>query len=70
LTSNQLHALPESTSDNAKAVIAIMEQEAQPMDFDALIRQSKMDAGLMMQVLMELELYGCVENREGLYCRC
>ena len=70
LASNQLHALPESTSDNAKAVIAIMEQEAQPMDFDALIRQSKMDAGLMMQVLMELELYGCVENREGLYCRC
>ena len=70
LVSNQVHALPESTSDNAKAVIAIMEQEAQPMDFDALIRQSKMDAGLMMQVLMELELYGCVENREGLYCRC
>jgi DNA processing protein len=70
LVSNQLHALPESTSDNAKAVIVIMEKEAQPMDFDALIRQSKMDAGLMMQVLMELELYGCVENREGLYCRC
>ncbi|WP_369920036.1 DNA-processing protein DprA [Marinomonas polaris] len=70
LVSNQVHALPESTSDSAKAVIVIMEQEAQPMDFDALIRQSKMDAGLMMQVLMELELYGCVENREGLYCRC
>jgi DNA processing protein len=70
LVSNPLHALPESTSDNAKAVIVIMEKEAQPMDFDALIRQSKMDAGLMMQVLMELELYGCVENREGLYCRC
>ncbi|PYF80445.1 DNA processing protein [Marinomonas alcarazii] len=70
LVSNQLRALPESTSENAKAVIAMMEQEAQPMDFDALIRQSKMAAGLMMQVLMELELYGCVENREGLYCRC
>lgn len=70
LASNPFRDLPESTSDNAKVVIVIMEQEAQPMDFDALIRQSKMDAGLMMQVLMELELYGCVENREGLYCRC
>ncbi|RBP85136.1 DNA-protecting protein DprA [Marinomonas rhizomae] len=70
LAINPLQAVPESTSDNAKAVIVIMEQEAQPMDFDALIRQSQMDAGLMMQVLMELELYGCVENREGLYCRC
>ncbi|NLQ17106.1 DNA-protecting protein DprA [Marinomonas sp. M1K-6] len=70
LTSGRSHSLPESTSDNAKAVVAIMEQEAQPMDFDALIRHSKMDAGLMMQVLIELELYGCVENREGLYGRC
>jgi DNA processing protein len=40
------------------------------MDFDALIRHSKIDAGLMMQVLMELELFGCIENREGLYFRC
>ncbi|MCW8356864.1 hypothetical protein N5P32_13570 [Marinomonas pontica] len=39
------------------------------MDFDALIRQSNLDAGIMMQVLMELELSGCVENREGLYSR-
>lgn len=70
LVSNSVQAVPQSASENAKAVIVIMEQEAQPMDFDALIRQSKMDAGLMMQVLMELELYGCVENREGLYCRC
>lgn len=70
LLSNAFHALPESTSDNAKVVIKIMEQEGQAMDFDALIRQSKMDAGLMMQVLMELELYACVENREGLYYRC
>lgn len=70
LISNAFHTLPKSTSDNAKVIINIMEQEGQAMDFDALIRQSKMDAGLMMQVLMELELYGCVENREGLYYRC
>jgi DNA processing protein len=70
LVSNSFHTLPNSTSDNAKAVIVIMEQEGQAMDFDALIRQSKMDAGLMMQVLMELELSGCVVNREGLYCLC
>ncbi|MCW4630309.1 hypothetical protein [Marinomonas rhodophyticola] len=68
--SNAFHALPKLTSDNAKMIIKIMEQEGQAMDFDALIRQSKMDAGLMMQVLMELELYGCLENREGLYYRC
>ncbi|MGO2353798.1 MAG: DNA-processing protein DprA [Marinomonas foliarum] len=69
ISSGRFNPLPESTSDNAKAVIAVIEQEAQAMDFDALIRHTKMDAGLMMQVLMELELVGCLENREGLYCR-
>ncbi|WP_111637862.1 DNA-processing protein DprA [Marinomonas shanghaiensis] len=64
------HALPETASGNAKRILTMMEQEAQPMDFDALIRHSKIDAGLMMQVLMELELFGCIENREGLYFRC
>ena len=70
LLMSSYQALPESTSDTAKMVVSILEQESQPMDFDALIRHSNMEAGLMMQVLMELELYGCVENREGLYCRC
>lgn len=69
ITPGRFNPIPESTSDNAKAVIAVIEQEAQAMDFDALIRHTQMDAGLMMQVLMELELMGCVENREGLYCR-
>ncbi|QUX98020.1 DNA-protecting protein DprA [Marinomonas sp. CT5] len=68
--SNSFHSLPDSTSEDAKAITVILEQEGQAMDFDALIRHSNMEAGLMMQVLMELELYGCVENREGLYCRC
>lgn len=69
ITPDQFNPIPESTSSHAKAVIDVIEQEAQAMDFDALIRHTKMEAGLMMQVLMELELVGCVENREGLYCR-
>lgn len=63
------HALPESSSSDAKALAILMEKDGAPMDFDALIRQSNLDAGIMMQVLMELELSGCVENREGLYSR-
>lgn len=62
--------MPESISDEAKTVADLMEKEAMPMDFDALIRHTNLSAGLLMQVLMELELLGCIENREGLYGRC
>lgn len=65
-----LQLLPTDASEHAKAVLACLEQDAMPMDFDALIRQTQMAAGDMMQALMELELYGCVENRSGLYGRC
>ncbi|TYL46488.1 DNA-processing protein DprA [Marinomonas sp. IMCC 4694] len=64
------HSLPSEATDNAKAMVAVLEKEAQALDFDALIRHTRWQAGTMMQVLMELELYGCIENREGLYSRC
>lgn len=64
------HTVPESASDDAKMMAKHLEQEASSLDFDALIRQTQIPAGIMMQVLMELELYGCVENREGRYGRC
>lgn len=64
------HTVPESASDDAKMMAKHLEKEASSLDFDALIRQTQIPAGIMMQVLMELELYGCVENREGRYGRC
>ena len=62
--------LPETLSEDAKMVARLLEREDDSMDFDALIRQTKMNAGNMMQMLMELELVECIENREGLYRRC
>jgi DNA processing protein len=65
-----LHQLAESASEGAKTLAIALEKEATAMDFDALIRLTQMSAGMMMQALMELELSGCIENREGLYGRC
>lgn len=65
-----LQLLPTDASKQAKDVLACLERDTTPMDFDELIRQTQMPAGDMMQALMELELYGCVENRSGLYGRC
>ena len=59
-----------SASEGAKTLATVLETEAAALDFDALIRHTKMRAGDMMQALMELELSGCIENREGLYGRC
>lgn len=70
LKKQEKHPLPDGLSSDAKAVATLLEKEIDPMDFDALIRHSKMNAGDMMQVLMELELAECIENREGLYGRC
>ena len=64
------HKIPESASEGAKTLAIALEKEATAMDFDALIRFTQMSAGMMMQALMELELSGCIENREGLYGRC
>lgn len=63
-----------SASEEARLVADILEkqnmgQEIKPLDFDALIHYSKLSAGNLMQVLMELELNGNVSNREGLYYR-
>ncbi|MFT2098372.1 DNA-processing protein DprA [Marinomonas sp. 2405UD66-6] len=65
-----LKPLSDKVSDEARLVAALLEKEAEAMDFDMLIRQTKLNAGVMMQVLMELELLGCIDNREGLYSRC
>jgi DNA processing protein len=65
-----LHQIAESASEGAKTLAIALEKEATAMDFDALIRLTQMSAGMMMQALMELELSGCIENREGLYGRC
>ncbi|MFT6403778.1 MAG: DNA processing protein [Marinomonas primoryensis] len=64
------HQIPESASEGAKTLAIALEKESTAMDFDALIRLTQMSAGMMMQALMELELSGCIENREGLYGRC
>jgi DNA processing protein len=64
------HQIPESASEGAKTLAIALKKEATAMDFDALIRLTQMSAGMMMQALMELELSGCIENREGLYGRC
>lgn len=65
-----LHPVSEFVSEDAKALVVALETEATAMDFDALIRLTKMSAGILMQALMELELSGCIENHEGLYGRC
>ena len=62
--------LPDFVSREAMTLANLLEKEVLPMDFDALIRSTNMDAGTMMQVLMELQLCECVENHEGLYRRC
>jgi len=67
---SSLQKVPDSVSDDAKALAILLENEASSMDFDALIRHTAMSAGIMMQALMELELSGCIENREGFYGRC
>lgn len=65
-----LSEIPSSLSKDAKTIAQLLEKESVAMDFDALIRQTEFNAGVMMQLLMELELSGCIENREGLYNRC
>ncbi|ETX12193.1 DNA processing protein DprA [Marinomonas ushuaiensis DSM 15871] len=67
---SSLNEIPSSLSAEARVIAKLLEKESYAMDFDSLIRHTKMNAGIMMQVLMELELSGCVENREGLYNRC
>lgn len=62
--------LPLQTSNAAKIVVTVLELESQPMDFDALIRQTQLSAAAMMQALMELELSQCIENHQGVYLRC
>jgi DNA processing protein len=64
-----ISALPDTLSNEAKSVAVLLEKEVTPLDFDSLIRHTEMNAGAMMQVLMELELSECVMNREGLYYR-
>ncbi|MFI8621414.1 DNA-processing protein DprA [Marinomonas sp. NPDC078689] len=67
---NPKKALPAHLSDNARTVAALLETESQAMDFDALVRHTQLAAPSMMQVLMELELCQCIENRHGVYVRC
>jgi len=62
--------IPSSLSKDAKTVAQLLEKESIAMDFDSLIRHTQFNAGIMMQILMELELSGCIENHEGLYNRC
>lgn len=70
IEANSTKALPTHLSDHARTVATLLEKEAQAMDFDALVRQTQLTAPSMMQVLMELELCQCIENRNGVYVRC
>ncbi|MCB5162464.1 DNA-processing protein DprA [Marinomonas algarum] len=74
IVSNVIQGVPETASEDARTVATILEEhqknEAASMDFDALVHHSHLSAGTLMQVLMELELCSCIENREGHYRRC
>jgi DNA processing protein len=69
-SSLSLIEIPSTLSKDAITIAQLLEKESVAMDFDSLIRHTKFNAGMMMQLLMELELSGCIENREGLYNRC
>ncbi|MBJ7536355.1 DNA-protecting protein DprA [Marinomonas sp. C1424] len=69
-SNNRFSDLPLTVSSAAKELAQLLERESQPLDFDALIRHTKMHTEILMQGLMELELSGCVENRHGAYSRC
>ncbi|BFM50111.1 DNA-processing protein DprA [Marinomonas sp. THO17] len=61
-----------SLSREARAVLNLLKDLSQKgdmsaLDFDALIRLTKRDAGDLMQSLMELELNACIKNQQGLY---
>ena len=65
----QTTPLPDHISTQARTIAHLLEKESQAMDFDALVRHSKLTAPAMMQLLMELELCQCIENRNGVYVR-
>ncbi|REG83844.1 DNA-processing protein DprA [Marinomonas pollencensis] len=66
---DRITPLPDHISNQARGVAELLEKESQAMDFDALVRHSNLTAPAMMQVLMELELCQCIENRHGVYIR-
>ncbi|WP_133010677.1 DNA-processing protein DprA [Marinomonas flavescens] len=66
----KMNPLPLHLSASARAIVKVLEVEAQAMDFDSLIRHTQINAASMMQALMELELSQCIENKNGAYMRC
>lgn len=60
---------PESLSSSAKQIINYVDEQARSVDFDELVRASKLNASELMQALIELELSACLENKDGRYFR-
>lgn len=60
--------LPDTVSDNAKAVYAVLTETPQPVDL--LAEKTGLTVPLLLVALTELELVGCAQNRAGQqYCK-